>query len=125
MLRFQRRYFIFFVILLLIEVVIALFAHDNFIRPFFGDFLVVILIYCFIKSFLNTPQVMTAIAVLLFSYLIEVLQYFNIIKMLGLQNSNLARVVIGTSFEWTDLIAYTLGIGLVILLGKNKQPVSE
>jgi hypothetical protein len=68
---------------------------------------------------------MTAIAVLLFSYLIEVLQYFNIIKMLGLQNSNLARVVIGTSFEWTDLIAYTLGIGLVILLGKNKQPVSE
>ncbi len=125
MLRFQRRYFIFFVILLLIEVVIALFAHDNFIRPFFGDFLVVILIYCFIKSFLNTPQVMTAIAVLLFSYLIEVLQYFNIIKMLGLQNSNLARVVIGTSFEWTDLIAYTLGIGLVILLDKNKQPVSE
>lgn len=125
MLRFQRRYFIFFVILLLIEVVIALFAHDNFIRPFFGDFLVVILIYCFIKSFLNTPLVMTAVAVLLFSYLIEVLQYFNIIKMLGLQNSNLARVVIGTSFEWTDLIAYTLGIGLVILLDKNKQPVSE
>ncbi|MGN6353754.1 MAG: DUF2809 domain-containing protein [Parafilimonas sp.] len=125
MLRFQRRYFIFFVILLLIEVVIALFAHDNFIRPFFGDFLVVILIYCFIKSFLNTPLVMTAVAVLLFSYLIEVLQYFNIIKMLGIQNSNLARVVIGTSFEWTDLIAYTLGIGLVILLDKNKQPVSE
>ncbi|MGN6213708.1 DUF2809 domain-containing protein [Parafilimonas sp.] len=125
MLRFQRGYFIFFVILFLIEVVIALFAHDNFIRPFFGDFLVVILIYCFIKSFLNTPLVMTAVAVLLFSYLIEVLQYFNIIKMLGLQNSNLVRVVIGTSFEWTDLIAYTLGIGLVILLDKNKQPVSE
>ena len=125
MLRFQRRYFIFFVILLLIEVVIALFAHDNFIRPFFGDFLVVILIYCFIKSFLNTPQVMTAIAVLLFSYLIEVLQYFNIIKMLGLQNSNLARVVFGTSFEWTDLIANTFGIGLVIFVDKNKQPVSE
>ncbi|SFP81214.1 ribosomal maturation YjgA family protein [Parafilimonas terrae] len=122
--RFQRRYFIIFVILLLIEVVIALFAHDNFIRPFFGDFLVVILIYCFIKSFFNTPLVITAIGVLLFSYLIEVLQYFNIVKMLGLQNTNLARVVIGTSFEWTDLIAYTLGIGLVILLDKNKQPAS-
>ena len=122
--RFQRRYFIIFVILLLIEVVIALFAHDNFIRPFFGDFLVVILIYCFIKSFFNTPLVITAIGVLLFSYLIEVLQYFNIVKILGLQNSKLARVVIGTSFEWTDLIAYTLGIGLVILLDKNKQPVS-
>ena len=122
MLKFQLKYFILFVILFLIEVVIALFFHDNFIRPFFGDFLVVILIYCFIKSFFNSPLVITAIGVLLFSYLIEVLQYFNIVKILGLQNSNLARVVIGTSFEWTDLIAYTLGIGLVILLDKNKQP---
>ncbi len=125
MLRFQRRYFIFFVILLLIEVVIAVFAHDNFIRPFFGDFLVVILIYCFVRSFFNTPLVMTAIGVLLFSYLMEVLQYFNLVKMLGLQNSNLARVMIGTSFEWTDLVAYTLGIGLVILLDKSKKPASK
>ena len=125
MLRFQRRYFIFFVILLLIEVVIAVFAHDNFIRPFFGDFLVVILIYCFVRSFFNTPLVMTAIGVLLFSYLMEVLQYFNLVKMLGLQNSNLARVMIGTSFEWTDLVAYTLGIGLVILLDKSIKPASK
>jgi hypothetical protein len=120
MLKFQLKYFILFAILFLVEVLIALFVHDNFIRPFVGDVLVVILIYCFIKSFINSPAVITAIAVLLFSYLIEVLQYFNIVKILGLQNSNLARVVIGTSFEWTDLIAYTLGIALVILLDRNK-----
>jgi hypothetical protein len=120
MLKFQLKYFLPAAILFLIEALIALFVHDNFIRPFVGDVLVVILIYCFIKSFLNSPVIITAIAVLLFSYLIEVLQYFNIVKILGLQNSNLARVVIGTSFEWTDLLAYTLGIGLVILLDKNK-----
>ena len=120
MIKFQLKYFILAAILFLIEVLIALFAHDNFIRPFFGDFLVVILIYCFIKSFFNSPVVLIAIAVLLFSYLIEVLQYFNIVKILRLQNSNFARTVIGTSFEWTDLLAYTLGIGLVILLDKNK-----
>ena len=119
-LKFQLKYFIPAAILFLIEVLIALFVHDNFIRPFVGDVLVVILIYCFIKSFFNLPVIITAIAVLLFSYLIEVLQYFNIVKILGLQNSNVARVVIGTSFEWTDLIAYTLGIALVILLDKNK-----
>ncbi|MGN6353135.1 MAG: DUF2809 domain-containing protein [Parafilimonas sp.] len=68
---------------------------------------------------------MTAIDVLLFSYFMEVLQYFNIVKMLGLQNFNLARVMIGTSFEWTDLVTYTLGIGLVILLDKSKQPASK
>ena len=120
MLKFQLKYFIPATILFLIEVFIALFIHDNFIRPFFGDVLVVILIYCFIKSFINSPVIITAIAVLLFAYLIEVLQYFNIVKILGLQNSNLARIIIGTSFEWTDLLAYTLGIGVVILLDRNK-----
>ena len=76
MLKFKLKYFILAAILFLIEVLIALFIHDNFIRPFVGDVLVVILIYCFIKSFLNSPVVITAIAVLLFAYLIEVLQYF-------------------------------------------------
>ena len=116
MLKFQLKYFIPTIILFLIEVFIALFVHDNFIRPFFGDVLVVILIYCFIKSFIDSPVIITAIAVLLFAYIIEILQYFNIVKILGLQNSAIARIVIGTSFEWTDLLAYTLGIGLVILL---------
>ena len=120
MFKFQLKYFILAAILFLVEVLIALFVHDNFIRPFVGDVLVVILIYCFIKSFLNSPVVITAIAVLLFAYLIEVLQYFKIVNILGLQNSNLARIIIGTSFEWTDILAYTLGIGLVILLDKNK-----
>src|SRR5437764_754453 len=98
MLKFQLKYFLLTVILFLIEVLIALFVHDHFIRPFVGDILVAILIYCFIKSFFNSLVIITAIAVLLFSYLIEVLQYFNIVKILRLQNSNLARVIIGTSF---------------------------
>lgn len=60
--------------LFLIEVLIALYAHDRIIRPYIGDLLVVILIYCFVKSFLNTPVWPTAIGVLIFSYTIEVLQ---------------------------------------------------
>ena len=120
MLKFQRKYFISTIILFLVEVLIALFVHDNFIRPFLGDVLVVILIYCFIKSFINSPVLITSVAVLLFAYTIEVLQYFNIVKVLGLQNSAVARIIIGTSFEWSDLLAYALGIGLVILLSFYK-----
>jgi len=120
MLKFQRKYFITAILLFFVEVSIALFVHDNFIRPFFGDVLVVILIYCFIKSFINSPVIITAIAVLLFACTIEVLQYFNIVKVLGLQNSAVARIIIGTSFEWTDLLAYALGIGFVILLSFYK-----
>jgi DNA integrity scanning protein DisA with diadenylate cyclase activity len=116
---FKPFYLIAAVILFFVEVVIALYVHDQIIRPYAGDLLVVILIYCFVKSFVNTPVIPTAIGVLMFSYIIEVLQYFNIVALLGLQHSAMARVVIGTSFEWIDLVAYTLGIAIVVLAEKN------
>ena len=37
------------ILLLCIEVIIALFVHDNFIRPYVGDILVVVVIYTFIR----------------------------------------------------------------------------
>ena len=39
------------VILLLIEVLIALYVHDAFVRPYIGDVLVVVVIYTFIRIF--------------------------------------------------------------------------
>ena len=56
--------------------------------------------------------------VLLFSYLVEVLQYFNFVEIIGLQDNKLARIVIGTSFSWWDILFYTLGILFVILVEK-------
>lgn len=116
MFRFHKGYFLPAVALFFVEVGIALFVHDNFIRPYFGDTLVVVLIYCFLKSFLRTPVNPTAIAVLLFSYAIEVLQYFNLIGLLHLENNRVAKCVLGNSFEWVDFIAYTVGIVLVIVI---------
>lgn len=123
--QFCKTYFLLTILLFLAEVFIAICLHDAIIRPYGGDFLVVILIYCFVKSFLNTPVKATALAVLLFSYLIEILQYFHIVDLLGLGKSTIARVVIGTSFAWTDLLAYTLGILLVLLIETKptKQPL--
>ena len=108
-------------LLFITEVLIALFVHDQFIRPYIGDFLVVILIYCFVKSFLNTPVVPTALGVLVFAYTVELLQYFRIVELLGLQHSKAARIIIGSSFEWQDLLAYTLGILVVVLVEKSNK----
>lgn len=113
-LKFNRLYFLLAIVLFGIEILIAKYAHDQFIRPYIGDLLVVMLIYCFVKSFLNTPYLITALAVLAFSYLIETLQYFQIVNILGLQQSKLASTVIGTSFAWQDLVAYTAGAAIVI-----------
>ncbi len=120
LLKFNKLYFVLAVLLFGIEILIAKFVHDRIIRPYVGDVLVVILIYCIIKSFLNTPVLMTALSVLLFSFALESLQYLNIVDRLGLQNSKLA-IIIGTSFAWIDLIAYIIGIVLVLLFEKESN----
>lgn len=116
-LRFNRWYFTLTILLFVTEVLIAAYLHDDFIRPYAGDFLVVILIYCFLRSFLQAPVVPVALAVLAFSYLVEGLQYL-MVKRLGLGHSRLANIVLGNYFTWADIVAYTLGTGFVILVEK-------
>jgi hypothetical protein len=113
--KFNTLYFTLAVIVFIVEVVIALFVRDSFVRPYLGDVLVVILIYCSIKSILPYPVIPVAVAVLIFSFFIESLQYIRIIDKLGLQDSAIARTVIGTSFAWNDFIAYTTGAAMILI----------
>jgi hypothetical protein len=100
------------VVLFLIETLIAVFIHDNFIRPFVGDVLVVMLVYCFVRIFIPAGYRLLPLYVFLFACLIEFLQYQNIIDRLGLTGNGVARTVIGTSFDWRDIVCY--GIGCLI-----------
>jgi hypothetical protein len=118
-LQFNKNYFLLFLLLLVIEILIALFVNDSFIRPYIGDVLVVILIYCFIKSFFSIPVMKTAITVLLFACTIEALQYFNLVDKLGLQHSNIARIIIGSSFDWKDIGAYVAGTLLLLVIERK------
>jgi hypothetical protein len=111
---FRKQYIGLALLLLLAEIVIATFVNDSFIRPFGGDFLVVILLYCLLRGFTRLPIRTCALSVLLFSYLMELLQYIHIIEMLGLGQYGLAQLIIGTTFSWEDIWAYTLGILFVI-----------
>lgn len=119
--KFNSGYFVSFIILLITEILIALYVNDQIIRPYIGDLLVVILIYCFIKSFLATPVIRTAIAVLIFAFTVEILQYFNLVEKLGLQNSKAARIIIGSAFEWKDLLAYVAGTAIIILVEMRRK----
>lgn len=117
-LRFHKTYFLLFVLIFITEVLIALYVHDAIIRPYIGDVLVVILIYCFVKAFLNVRTLPLAIGVLLFAFLVETLQYFRFIEVVGLKDVKLARVVIGTSFAWMDVWCYIAGF-IIILLAEH------
>jgi hypothetical protein len=121
MFRFHKTYFLLAMLLFVTELLIALYLHDRFVRPYVGDFLVVIFLYCFFRSFLKTNYVIVALAVLLFAYIIEVTQYFHLIKRLGWQHFRLAHWILGSGFEWMDLVAYTLGIIVVIGIEKTRR----
>lgn len=116
--RFSLPYLLLAVFIFVVEVLIALYVHDNLIRPYFGDVLVVVLIYCFVRSFIQAPVVPVALGVLLFSYLVEMLQYFKVVKLLGLEHSRAANIIIGNYFTWGDIICYTIGIACTILIEK-------
>lgn len=125
MLNFNLNYFILTVVLFITEVLIAIFVHDSIIRPYVGDLLVVILLYSAVRSFLSSSVFITAISVLIFSYVIECLQYFQIVQRLGLESSQIANIIIGNYFAWMDILAYTLGILLVLMAEKVKTPCPE
>ncbi|WP_452223733.1 ribosomal maturation YjgA family protein [Lacinutrix chionoecetis] len=108
-LTFKPYYFAVFYSLLLIEIAIALFLDDGFIRHTFGDFLVVILLYAFIKSFVTMQSYLVALLVLFIAFVIECLQLYNVLEIFSLQENTFFKTVFGISFSYQDLLAYTLG----------------
>ena len=115
---FNIKYFFWFILLLIIELSIALFIDDGFIRPYLGDVLVVILIYTFLKSFLNISVNIALLSVMVFSFTIEFSQLFHFISVLNLEDCQIAHWVLGSSFNSFDFIAYTIGLTFVFLVEK-------
>lgn len=125
---FSPFYFIWFLLLFGVEIFIGFFIEGNWIRAYFGDFLVVILLYCLVKSFLNTKISTILFWVLMFSYLVETLQYFRFVELINLQHIPLANTLIGTSFSWLDMLMYTLGVcfvAIIELLRRQHQTENE
>lgn len=117
-LKFSKIYFLLFLIVLDIEICIAIFVKTGFIRSVFGDFLAVILLYFFIQSFIRTKYSNSAVIALLSSYSIEFLQLTNLLEMTAMQNNIIVKTILGNTFSWEDIIAYTLGICFILLVEK-------
>jgi len=101
------------VLIFLVELFIALFVRDNFIRPYVGDILVVVLIYTFLRIIFPERPRLLPLYVFLFAAGVEALQGMRIVELLGLQNNRFFSVLIGTTFDWKDIICY--GVGCVLL----------
>ena len=110
-----------FALLLSIEIYIALYSKQIFVRQVLGDFLVVLLIYYFFKSFLALKPIYVALFALFFSFSVEFLQYIDIISILNINNNPITNLILGTTYSIYDLLAYTLGFFTIIFIEKLRK----
>ena len=97
------------IILLTVEVMIALFVHDGFIRPYLGDVLVVAVIYSFVRIFVPKRCHLLPLYVFVFACAVEALQLFDIVGFMGLSDNRFFRILIGSVFDIKDIICYAVG----------------
>lgn len=95
--------------LFIIEVCIALFVRDSFVRPVLGDVLAVMLVYCMVLAVIDLRPVAAALFAFAVGIVVELMQYADALSLLGLQNNPVARIVLGTTFSWGDIVAYWVG----------------
>ena len=98
-----------FLLLLITEVIIALFVRDAFLRPYGGDILVTVLLCTLVRILFPKGIKLLPLYVFIFSVLVEFVQYINIVKLLGLSDIAFFRIIVGTSFSWIDIICYGAG----------------
>ena len=103
-------------LLLIIEAAIALFLNDQIIRPYVGDSLAVVLVYLVIRSATRLTLIASVLCALATAFVIEVLQWYHFVEVIGLGRNPVARAVLGTGFDPRDFLAYSAGAGAVLIL---------
>ena len=97
-----------FVFLFLTETLIAIYVHDDFVRPYVGDMIVTVVVWSFARIIFPDRFRLMSLYVMLFAIFVEVGQYFNYVDILGVTNPILVTMM-GTSFAWADIACYAVG----------------
>ncbi|MBQ8828415.1 MAG: DUF2809 domain-containing protein [Clostridia bacterium] len=111
-------YIIIFVLILMSEIYIALFVKDSIIRPYVGDILVTVLLCCFVRMFFSSGIRFLPLYVFVFSVIVEVSQYFDLVKILGLADNRFFSIVLGTYFSFIDILCYAAGCIIFFIIEK-------
>ncbi|MCI6277727.1 MAG: DUF2809 domain-containing protein [Clostridium sp.] len=113
-----------FIAIFLIELFIAVFVHDRIIRPYIGDILVIVLMYTFIKTFIKKEIRLLPVYLFVFAAFVEGMQFFDIVKILGLENNKILSIIIGSTFDIKDILCYLAG-SVILLIWDNRSCLKE
>jgi hypothetical protein len=89
------------------------------INTYLGDALWALMIFQFAAIVFPTRKTLQiAIYSLIFCYLIEISQLYHVPWIDAIRNTRLGGLVLGFGFLWTDIMAYSIGIGFGVLVEK-------
>lgn len=94
--------------LLVLEILIALFVRDAFVRPYGGDILVTVLLCCFLRAAVGEKIPYLSAWVFLFAAAVECAQGLGIASLIP-KEWTVIRVIVGSSFSVWDLVCYAVG----------------
>ena len=117
----RRIYLIVAIALLAVEVLIALFVRDEFVRPYLGDVLAVAFLYAALRAATPLGRAPALGLTLAIALGVEIAQALNLLDAIGLRDNAVARTVLGGVFDWADLGAYAAGALLVAVVERLRR----
>lgn len=103
-------------VLIILEYCIAYYLKTGFIRTVLGDVFVAMLLFSVIRAFSTIQPVRLGIFVCLFTLFVELSQWLQLVEFLGIPRNDYTTMVFGHAFDWRDLVAYTIGTSVVVLM---------
>ena len=88
------------------------------------------LLCCLFRAVYPKGVRLLPVYVFLFSVVVEITQYFDLVKLLGWENNTFLSVIMGRSFSWKDIVCYAVGCAAfwgveiaVAALGRRRKPL--
>ena len=110
------------VLILAAEIYIAICVKGGFVRHYAGDVLAVILLYALARAIFSASPSNLPLKIFAFAAALEIAQYFGVVQILGIENKIL-KVMIGGTFDLTDLLCYAVGCVLVGIYEKFESKI--
>lgn len=105
----------------------GLFTLPDFVAKYGGDALWALVVFlCFGIAFHRSSTARIALAAVCFAWSVEFLQLYHAPWIDAIRSTRLGRLVLGTTFNSPDLLAYVIGIALgafaeCIFLNENQK----
>ena len=110
-----------FFLIVILEVCIALWVNDGFVRPYLGDVLAAAALCCLAKGLFPKAAFLFP-GVFLLCAAVELMQALQLAQLWQLQG--FWRILLGSTFDFWDIVCYFAGTALTWILSKRMDQAS-